>query len=227
MAANGATMTTENLATLAGPAVAGVILAIGDVSVVFAGCAAAYAIAAVLLVRVHIAGSCRRNERRRASSQSCSAGSARWSTSPAQLPHRPLLRADARSRRAQRHRRGRLDRAARHRRERRRLPQRRHRRRRPGRRVRLAVAHRTPARRGVCRRPLAVGPTDHGDRRLARGCRGLSDDGRDRRREQRARRVRAHPAAATRPESGARARARRHVGAGDGDGRRGSIVGAV
>ena len=59
VAANGATMTTENLGTLAGPALGGVLLATSDVSLLFGACAAAYAIAAVLLVRVHVVGELR------------------------------------------------------------------------------------------------------------------------------------------------------------------------
>jgi MFS family permease len=54
VAANGATMTTENIGTLAGPALGGVLLAAADVSSLFAACAVLYLVAAVLVSRIRI-----------------------------------------------------------------------------------------------------------------------------------------------------------------------------
>ena len=56
VAAGGATMTTENLGTLAGPALGGILLAATDVSPLFAVCAAVYLISALLMAAVRVAG---------------------------------------------------------------------------------------------------------------------------------------------------------------------------
>jgi MFS family permease len=54
VAANSSTMTTENLGTLAGPLVGGILLAATDAGSVFAACVGVYLVAAVLLSRLRI-----------------------------------------------------------------------------------------------------------------------------------------------------------------------------
>ena len=49
-------MTTENLGTLAGPALGGILLAATDVSLLFAVCAGVYLISAALMAAVRVAG---------------------------------------------------------------------------------------------------------------------------------------------------------------------------
>ncbi len=56
IAANGASLTTESLGTLAGPLLAGVIVAAADAGVVFAAAAGVYLVAAALVRRVHVEG---------------------------------------------------------------------------------------------------------------------------------------------------------------------------
>ena len=56
VAANGVAETTKSLGTLAGPVVAGVIVAAADSGAVFAAAAAMYAVAAVLLASISVVG---------------------------------------------------------------------------------------------------------------------------------------------------------------------------
>ncbi len=56
IAANGASLTTESLGTLAGPLLAGVIVASADAGVVFAAAAGLYLVAAALIQRVRVEG---------------------------------------------------------------------------------------------------------------------------------------------------------------------------
>ena len=54
VAANGSTLTTENLGTLAGPALAGLVLSGASVGSLFTACAAAYALSAIALARIRL-----------------------------------------------------------------------------------------------------------------------------------------------------------------------------
>jgi len=54
VAANASTLTTENLGTLIGPAVAGLILSRTSLGALFAACAAAYLLSSVALVRIRL-----------------------------------------------------------------------------------------------------------------------------------------------------------------------------
>jgi MFS family permease len=54
VAANGATLTTENLGTLAGPALGALVLAVSGPGSVFAVCAVVYLLAAIVLARIRL-----------------------------------------------------------------------------------------------------------------------------------------------------------------------------
>jgi MFS family permease len=56
VASNGATLTVESVGTLAGPLIAGLLVSVADVGVVFAGGAAVLVVAAALLARVRVEG---------------------------------------------------------------------------------------------------------------------------------------------------------------------------
>jgi MFS family permease len=85
IAANGATSTIESLGTLAGPLAAGILVAVADAGIVFAGAAGTLLVAAVLLAFVRVEGRVDLEEERGAWQMVSTGLRAIWSATDARL----------------------------------------------------------------------------------------------------------------------------------------------
>ena len=82
IAANGATSTIESLGTLAGPLLAGVLVAVANPGVVFAAAAGTLLAGALLLAPLHVEGVIQPTAARRARASTCSTASRRRAARP-------------------------------------------------------------------------------------------------------------------------------------------------